>query len=124
VFQYGGVAEDNCNTMKKKWQIDLAGFSRVSNLNIHGPKLRRAAQDIRMVTGIGPPAFELHTKNLKRAEPEVNWSDVTQDEKPPANNDDAFTFPVGFSFDRNIDVRQDNGVLTIEVKTQDDSDSE
>jgi len=122
VFQYGGVAEDHCSTMKKKWLFDVAGFSCPSNLKIQGPKPRRAAQDIRMVT-VGPPAFELHTKNMKRAEAEVNWTDVTQDERPPTNKDDAFIFPVGFSFDRNIDVRQDNGVLTIEVKTQDD-DSE
>jgi len=130
VFRYVGVGSDGNATCRKKWQIDVPGFTTVNNLAVDKP--RKKHRDIKAAppsSSCTTPCVELHLSNLKRraGECDDHWDKITTSEARPTSNKDSscFTFPVGFNFDtKDIQVEQKDGMLTFEVKTQGDEESD
>merc|ERR1712194_975352 len=95
VFQFQGVDAANQKVLKKKWKIDVPGFSFLNNLAEEEPTLRN--RDLKMGEGMGPPRVELRTRHLKRTPIADNLTDLTQDEPaggPTKKKDDTFAFPI------------------------------
>merc|ERR1711957_249200 len=126
VLQYVEAGDENTDIMRKKWQIDVPGFSQVNNLSTGTVKLKSKDKDVKMATGMGFPRVELNTRHLKKEKADGNWTDVTTDasEKAPEFIKDSFFFPVGFSYHKKITVNQTDGSLTFEVKSQTDDSSD
>merc|ERR1712194_925895 len=126
VFQFRGVDAANQKVLKKKWKIDVPGFSFLNNLAEEEPTLRN--RDLKMGVGMGVPRVELRTRHLKRTPIPVNWTDLTEDDPaggPTKKKDGTFEFPIGFASDStNLKLEQKDGMLTFEVFAEEGSDDD